>query len=282
MNIKEQRIAMMKPNTLLFTVLVLCICTGVLADETTRSVSDIRSPAEVVDHVIWNNIPIRVVLPVGRERRIDFPVAVKIEWPDDVARNTRNLQLRENGSIYWTADMAFDKQRVNVYTFTGESYLLDVEARIDAPARTLVVLDDRFGQHKKEEQRKAPATVDLDSVDLVRFASQMLFAPRRLVKKLPGVTRVPVSTEDVSLYRGGELRTSPIAQWKISGIPALYVTAIRVTSDSLTPVTLDPRNLRGDWLNATPQHGQVNAAGENGDTTAWYLVSSRPFEEAAP
>jgi len=246
---------------------------------------NIQSAHEVVDHVIWKNIPIRIVLPVGRERRIDFPTAVKIEWPNDVARSTRNLQLRENGSVYWTAGNAFNRQRVNVFTFTGESYLLDVEAHPDAPARTLVILDDRFdtGDGNTEGQHTANnKSTHLDSVDLVRFASQMLYAPRRLVKKLPGVTRVPVTKEDVPLYKGGELRTSPIAQWKTSGVPALYVTAIRVTANALIPVTLNPRNLRGDWLNATPQHGRVNAAGDEGDTTAWYLMSSRPFEESVP
>jgi len=281
---------MIKKRALLFLALILyqgvSLSTS-LADTPALPPPDIRSPDEVVDHVIWNNIPIRVVLPVGRERRIDFPVAVKVEWPDDVARNTRNLQLRENGSVYWTAETAFEKQRVNVYTFTGESYLLDVEARPDAPARTLVILDDRFnsnvdnndGQHNGQH---LPAPAALDSVDLVRFVSQQLYAPRRLVKKLPGLTRVPVSTEDRPLYKGGELRTSPIAQWKTAGVPALYVTAIRVTSNSLHAVALDPRNLRGDWLNATPQHGRVHPAGDDCDTTAWYLVSSRPFEEAAP
>jgi len=273
-------------TTWLFTTLYLGVSTAVIADEMMQPVSDIRSSDEVVDHVIWNNIPIRVVLPVGRERRIDFPVAVKIEWPDDVAHNTRNLQLRENGSIYWTADTEFERQRVNVYTFSGESYLLDVEARFDAPARTLVILDDRFDQHNNADQheltRKTPAAANLDSVDLARFASQMLYGPRRLVKKLPGVTRVPVSTADVPLYKGGELRTSPVAQWKTAGMHSLYITAIRVTSDSLVPVTLDPRNLRGNWLNATPEHGRVNPAGDDGDTTAWYLISSRPFEEVAP
>jgi len=251
------------------------------------SAPDVQSPQEIVDHVVWNNTPIRVVLPVGRERRIDFPVAVKIEWPNDVERNTRNLQLRENGSVYWTADIEFEKQRVNVFTFTGESYFLDVEARPDAPARTLVILDDRFKdevQTSDDEGRPkaVKSAVNYDSADLVRFVAQTLYSPRRLVTPLPGVTRIPVATDEVFLYKGQTLATHPIAQWKSPGIPAMYITAVRVTANSPHPVVLDPRNLRGDFLNATPQHGQVTAAGDDGDTTAWYLVSSRPFEEVTP
>ncbi|MCF6256156.1 MAG: TIGR03749 family integrating conjugative element protein [Gammaproteobacteria bacterium] len=273
---------MNKPISKLTSIICSFFCGIVLSTAFAAPIPDIQSAHEVVDHVVWKNIPIRVVLPVGQERRIDFPVPVKIEWPNDVAQKTGNLQLRENGSVYWTAGETFDRQRVNVFTFTGESYLLDVEARHDAPARTLVILDDRFDTGKRnttKEHHTKSAPANLDSVDLVRFVSQMLYAPRRLIKQLPGVTRVPVTKEDVPLFKGGELRTSPIAQWKTPGVPALYVTAIRVTSNALIPVMLDPRHLRGDWLNATPQHGEVNAAGEDGDTTAWYLVSSRPFEE---
>lgn len=241
------------------------------------------SSREVVDHVIWRNIPIRVVLPVGRERRIDFPASVKIEWPRDVETRTERLQIRENGSVYWTAAVPFGTHRVNVITLTGETYLLDVEARDGASARTLVVLDERFPDREATEVTSDPVqatAAPLDAVDLVRYAAQQLYGPRRAVKMLPGVVQIPVSTDDVPLYRGGDLRTSPIAQWKTPG--SLYVTAIRVTSDSLEPVRLDPRQLRGEWLSATAQHGRVSAAGEAGDTTAWYLVSDRPFEEAAP
>ena len=260
---------------LLFTVTV----SAVMAGEASLHNS---SPREVVDHVVWKNIPIRVILPVGKERRLDFPTTVKIEWPRGVEDKTQRLQIRENGSVYWTAAAPFETQRVNVMTATGETYLLDVDARENASARTLVILDDRFpAQEAKEGARgKKRKSVPLDAVDLVRYAAQMLYGPRRVVKALPGMVQIPVSTDDVSLYRGGDLRTSPIAQWKAPG--SLYVTAIRVTSDSLDPVRLDPQRLRGDWLSATPQHDWVDASGDTGDTTAWYLVSDRPFEEAAP
>lgn len=247
----------------------------------------IQPTKEIVDHVVWTNIPITLVLPVGVERRIDFPTAVDIEWPDHVQRNTDNLQIRENGSVYWTAGKSFSRQRVNVFSRdgTGKSWLLDVEARPDAPARTLVILDDRFDRGKNEEMRPSSKTGGhhYDGVDLVRFAAQNLYAPsRRLLKPLPGVVRIPVETRDFPLFRGGNLSTAPIAQWKAPGIPTMYVTAIRITSNSLDSVFLDPRELRGNWISATPQHGEVRPAGEHGDTTVWYLLSSRPFGESIP
>lgn len=264
--------------------LFLLLCSGVAtaADRSVRS-------QEIIDHAVWNNIPIKVVLPVGIERRIDFPVPVKIEWPDSIRDKTRNLQLRENGSVYWTAEESFPLTRVNVFALSGESWLLDVEARPEASARTLAIVDDRFtddrvpaaGNAAGRSSKKGPA-YDYDAVDLVRFAAQQLYAPRRLVKPLPGVVRVPVSTTDLPLYRGGTLRTAPIAQWKSPGVSPMFVTAVRVTAEALDAVDLDPRYLRGDWLSAAPQHGRVEPVGEAGNTTVWYLVSSRPFDEAAP
>ena len=261
-------------------LLGLCSLFSVVSLASPASVTD-RAPREVVDHVVWQNIPIRLVLPVGRERRIDFPAKVKIEWPRAVEDKTQRLQIRENGSVYWTAAAPFESQRVNVMTTTGETYLLNVEAKENASARTLVILDERFPTQEtnKTSKTKKRRTVPLDAVDLVRFAAQMLYGPRRVVKALPGMVQIPVDTQDLPLYKGGALRTSPIAQWKAG---ALYVTAVRVTSDSLESVELDPRLLRGDWISATPQHSWVAESGGAGDTTAWYLVSDRPFEEAAP
>lgn len=241
----------------------------------------VASAEEIVDHLIWKNVPITVVLPVGVERRIDFPVPVKIEWTDEVSNKTRSLQIRENGSVYWVADREFTRQRVNVYSMTGESWLLDVEARHGASHRTLVVIDDRF---EDTDVSTEPSTNTsqrrYDAVDLVRFAAQNFYAPNRLVKPLPGVVRTPIDAEEVPLYRSGRVRTTPIAQWRAPGVPTMFVTAIRVQSISTTPVVLDPRNLRGQWLTATSQHNLVNPAGEVGDSTTWYLVSSRPFQES--
>lgn len=265
----------------------LCVGLIVLLCQAPLMAASIQTASEIVDHVIWKNIPITIVLPVGVERRIDFPTAVRIEWPDTVGDKT-SLQIRENGSLYWTAAEPFSRQRVNVFSMAGpDSWLLDVEARADASPRTLVILDDRFNDAADVGVSEPQPLSDADryrhdGVDMVRFAAQNLYAPSRLITPLAGVVRVPVTTQEVPLHRGGALRTTPITQWKSSTIPPLYVTAVRVTATATAtqPTTLDPRNLRGEWLSATPQHGQVGMAGDQDDTTVWYLVSSRPFEES--
>lgn len=247
----------------------------------------------LVEHVVWDRSPIKVTLPVGRERRIDFPVpGSKFEVPESVLHKSKPIQMREDGSIYWTALESFEPARVQFITPTGYSYFLDVQAIDDSKAknkildRPLVIIDTRVKQNDdkaRDQQTVASArTLDYDYIDLVRLASQSIYGPERLIKKLPGVTRIGVDTCPVNLYRGSELVTEPLAQWKAGTVPAQYVTAIRVTSNTLNDVIFDPRRIRGDFLAASPQHPLIKAAGESGDTTTWYLVSRYPFKEVAP
>ncbi len=116
----------------------------------------------------------------------------------------------------------------------------------------------------------------------MRLAAQSIYSPKRLVKELPGVRRISVDDDELPLVRGGDLIIEPIAQWYAPTIPTLYVTALRVQSNSLDTVILDPRDLRGDLLAASSQHGYVNPVGQEGDTTAWYVVTDQPFDEVTP
>lgn len=250
---------------------------------------NITLPHRLVEHVVWDKTPIKVTLPVGRERRIDFPVpGAKLEIPENILHKSKPIQLREDGSVYWTAIEGFAPERVQFITATGYSYFLDVEAVEDKKAidRPLVIVDTRVKQNDDRatdaESIEAARQLDYDYVDLVRLASQSIYGPERLVKKLPGVSRIHVDTCPVRLYRGSQLVIEPMAQWKAGTLPARYVTAVRVTSNALEDVIFDPRRIRGDFLAASPQHPRVRAAGEGGDTTTWYLVSARPFNEVAP
>ncbi|MEN8168378.1 MAG: TIGR03749 family integrating conjugative element protein [Pseudomonadota bacterium] len=236
-----------------------------------------------LEHVVWNKTPIKVTLPVGEERRIDFPVPVKLEVPAALAQASKPIQIREDGSVYWTANKAFKADRVKAITFTGYSYFLDVEARKGGLTHPLVILDERVpGVEDEKAQLRQRRSYDYDDVDLARYAAQNVYAPMRLIKPLPGVTRMPVPDRDYPLYRGKDLTVEPLAQWRSPTMPSRYVTALRVTSQSLTETVFDPRQLRGDWLSAAAQHPVIHPAGSDGDTTTWYLVSAHPFEETCP
>jgi integrating conjugative element protein (TIGR03749 family) len=195
---------------------------------------------------------------------------------------SERIQITESGSVYWIASQSFKRQRVNAVTDTGYSYILDIEARPKGHQHPIAIVDDRIPKQDLNTSRSSGPIYDYDYVDLTRFASQSVYAPERLIKPLPGIRRVTVESEHLSLVKGADLITEPMAQWVVPTIPSLYVTAVRVTSNSLKTITLDPRLLRGDFLAASSQHSRVNAAGEEGDTTTWYLVSDQPFDEVSP
>ncbi len=235
------------------------------------------------EHVVWDRSPIQVMLPVGKERRIDFPVPVKLVVPNDGVSASKPIQIREDGSVYWTATKAFKKLRVQAITLTGYSYLLDVEAKKGAASHPIVIIDERVPVEEDEQTvAELRLTYDYDIVDLTRLAAQSIYAPERLVKALPGITRIPVSGQACAsrLYRFHDLAFKPLASWQSPGVPARYVTAVRVTSKSRETTVFDPRLLRGDWLAASAQHSVLEPAGYDGDNTTWYLVSAGPFEEA--
>lgn len=112
---------------------------------------------------------------------------------------------------------------------------------------------------------------------LTRFAAHQLCALARLLNDRPGVVRVRVRRDPVALVRGGAVSAEPLVPWLAGG---LYLTAVKLTNRTAEPLTLDTRTLRGDWLTATFQHGHLQPAGQEADTTAVCLISARPFETA--
>ncbi|MEW8048427.1 MAG: TIGR03749 family integrating conjugative element protein [Candidatus Thiodiazotropha sp.] len=234
------------------------------------------------EHIVWDRSPIQVILPVGEERRIDFPVPINLDVPQEAVKLSKPIQVREDGSVYWTALQSFNTLRVQAITFTGYSYFLDVSAKKGASTHPIVILDDRVPDDEdKKADTKKRLSYEYDDADLIQYAAQNNYAPARLVKSMPGVTRIPVSPLACSehLYRFHPLSYEPIAQWQSPAVPTRYVTAVRVHSQTANEIVFDPRLLRGDWIAASAQHTVLGPAGTDGDNTTWYLVSDRPFEE---
>lgn len=247
--------------------------------------SNVCHASDVPEHIVWNKSPLKIILPVGKERRIDFPVPVKVLAPRSIVSKSKRIQTSESGSIYWTAKESFESTRVEIHTLTGYTYLMDVEARKSQQIHPVIIVDSRVASTDdaaRDNVSNFKNKYDYDYVDLARLASQEVYAPIRLIKKLPGITRLPVKHEKIPLVKEGGLIAEPIAQWQAATFPALFVTAVRITSNSLDEQPFNPYLIRGDFLSVTPQHRVVYPVGEEGSTTTWYFVSARPFAESAP
>lgn len=115
-------------------------------------------------------------------------------------------------------------------------------------------------------------------VALTRFAAQQLYAPARLLQTSGAMHRVSVNTQPLShLLRGQAIKAIPIASWRAG---RLTVTAVELTNQGSNFITLDPRQLRGQWRAATFQHTRLHPAGSSAASTAVYLIADRPFHEA--
>lgn len=68
----------------------------------------------------------------------------------------------------------------------------------------------------------------------------------------------------------------PVAIWRKGGV---YVTTVLLENTADTVATLDPLQLRGDWLAATLESDVLAPRGQVGSRNYLYLLSNRPYEE---
>lgn len=235
------------------------------------------SATELPERIAWRKVPIAVALPVGTERLVHFPEAVKVGILAQLQSALRVQSI--DGTLYLLARQPFEATRVIVRALNNtQVYLLDLSATSDGTANTPITIyqpDESGDALDSTVTSSGPA--DYGYVTLTRFAAQQLYAPARLLQPLPGVVRIPVQREAVPLVRGNAVSAHPLIAWRAGD---LYVTAATLTNQTAQPVTLDPRTLRGRWLSATFQHNRLHASGSEADRTVVYLVSERPFADA--
>lgn len=273
---------------------------------------EVPAPArtEAPVRMIWAREPLDIELPIGSERQVTFPASVKVGMPVELTALVRTQTL--NGIVYWQASKAFPRTRVQVYEEgSGTLYLIDLSARDEAPSRRIEVLNGspaalglpvalpplpgalplappaRAGATPigaaGAQPTPAPPAPEVDYVQLMRFAAQHTYGPSRLIEPLPGMSRTAVPKRAYPYLVGGgwNLIATPITGWQHAG--GLYVTVLALENRGSERATLDPRRIRGAWLAATFQHATLLPAGSerHEDRTALYLISRRPFADAA-
>lgn len=243
---------------------------------------------EPPQRLVWAKFPLAVTLPVGCERLVGFPVAVRAGLPPELGGDVLRTQIVD-GTIYWTASREFPPTRVEVQaTGSGNIYLLDVSASKASTLSAPVEISLPESMPQAQIQRPAapgqtlaqtpPPPKEQDYVTLTRMAAQHFYAPKRLRHVPEGVHPAGVAQSAAGLLvRGGVAEAVPLAAWRSGG---LHVTAVKLRNLTDAEVLLDPRQLRGHWAACAFQHGRLLPRGGLRDTTAAYLISTRPFEEA--
>ena len=233
-----------------------------------------------IERAVFARLPVRVGLPVNRERLITLPSPAVLHVPSDMDAVARIESI--DRTLYITALVPFAQIRIVAELIEGGQQIpFDLVANTQTAdaSQQLEVFIEKPRSTGGEAQSSAPVTEDApaaDMVELTRFASRMLYAPSRLALGQPGVSQVQVSTRPVvGLVRGALVETVPMGQWRSAG---LYVTAVRITNKSNQPLDIQLDNLRGKWIAVTAQHGRLGAAGSEADTSALYLICDRAFD----
>ena len=148
-------------------------------------VSDTALADDAPLHVVWDRKPINIVLPVGQERMISFPGQVKFGYDADKLVS-QILHIQNNGhTLYFLAKKAFLPQRVEVLLpAAGKIILLNLSAKRSAPTVPLDVVLKQSPSNAPLVDNKQNRKININYVTLARFATQQLYAPKRLLKKI--------------------------------------------------------------------------------------------------
>lgn len=249
--------------------------------------------ANAIEILRWDRIPLALPLIVGQERIVFVDQNVRVGVPRNLVDKLRVQST--GGALYLLAKEPIEPSRLQLQNMSsGEIMLVDIIATTGkpnqaAPEPAKIVAGEspstRYGQSSpavaptvkttKQDVEEDPPTPRRETplpVVLTRYAAQMLYAPLRTVEPVEGITQV-------NLKRGADLSTlmptltlqaTALGSWRLDDH---WVTAVKLRNTSAQHLSLDPRDLMGDFVSATFQHPYLGAKGDASDTTTVYLVT---------
>ena len=230
-------------------------------------------------HIVWDHVPIDVVLPIGKERILTFPRKAQFGYDRGVLTSDV-LQVQNNdGALYLVANKSFAPQRIEVKLIkSGKVILLNLSAQDNASDVPLSIVMPC----KQNDLEKMTFSVDYPS--LLRFAVQQLYAPERLLTKPSYIYRVPMhASRTVSLFTDNNVVAMPQISWRGGD---LYITAVILRNLSQHSVYLKPKKINGNWVAVSffplrkLSHKGALIHGIPKDNTTVFLISKKPFSEA--
>ena len=243
----------------------------------------------------WERIPLALPLIVGQERIVFLDQNVRVGLPRHLVDKLRVQST--GGTLYLLAKEPIEPTRLQLQNMsTGEIMLVDIIAtpsKANQPALEpikIVAGDNlavRYGQPspKAEDSKATNRSTEQNSdaaapaqretplpVVMTRYAAQMLYAPLRTVEPVPGIAQVNLkrNMDLTTLLPTRPVEARALGAWRLED---LWVTAVKLRNTGSKPVTLDPRELMGDFITATFQHPYLGAKGDASDTTTVYLVT---------
>lgn len=249
--------------------------------------------AQAVEIMRWERMPLAVPLLVGQERIVFVDKNVRVGIPNNIKAILRVQSF--GGAIYLKASEPIPPTRLQLQVSgTGEIILVDIAAQDPKEGqKQLEPVKIVPGEEASKHYGQSPTAVPQDAknsddededaaplshetpipVVLTRYAAQNLYAPLRTVETLDGVSKANLDKhlDLTSLLPTQPVQASALGAWKLENH---YVTAVKLTNLSNQSISLDPRELQGDFATATFQHNTLGSRGNSADTTVVYLVTA--------
>lgn len=273
-------------------------------------------PGQSTNQLVWNGDPLKISLPIGKEKRIVFPSYVTVSANGKLTNKQLHI-LADNNSLYVTALQAFPRTRFYVTLPSVKSVLLiDFSTDANATSRSTIITvaqnknnfatinsstienintdsasssgSSELNNSSSDSQTISYETNATDAqvtpVSLVRYAWQTLFSIKRLIEPLQGISRAAMETQPFlsNLIYSDKVIAHPEASWQDGGF---YVTAIELRNKYPHSTTIHlSRDICGDWKAATiyPSHFLKPRTQKKSDTDSatLFLVSTKPFGES--
>ncbi|CAD5691595.1 TIGR03749 family integrating conjugative element protein [Escherichia coli] len=249
-------------------------------------------PAQAVELVKWERIPLPVSLHVGQERIVFVNRNVRVGFPPELKGKLRVQST--GGAVYLQPGELFARTRLVLQDVeNGEMILLDISAEegknVLEPVSLVyqgevssstgngdvAVTDNKTattGEQQSISKPKDKKSATPLPVAMTRYAAQSLYAPSRTIEPLPGVHTISLALPErlTSLLPSESVEVKPLAAW---GLLGYSVVALTLRNQRSEKVVLDPRRLQGNFYSATFQHRWLGASGTPEDTTTVYLVT---------
>lgn len=256
--------------------------------------------ADTVRHVLWNKNFINLQIPIGKEKIVEFcapgsiatckTIGFKPYIPGDLLQSGSLKYLGANGALYLTAAKPFSNKliQVSLHNKAGNTIFIRLTASKGANDDRIEVLlsGNSAGNNVSSQSKQNGQTKEDRSIgDMVRWVSQQLYSPKRLLTQPNWIYRVPMRTNRfVPLYRGGVVSAMPLASWQAGDY---YITAVLIRNVlQHQRVILSHSMLRGQWIASSffrlsPLNPDVLTPAQTiTDSTTAILVSTVPFDAA--
>jgi hypothetical protein len=237
---------------------------------------------EFVQFVEGQEIQVHVPFIPNVDKTLVFEEPVAVGVTQAFKEAIRVQVLGQN--VYFTARQFTDRTfRISAKgQKTQKTYILTVKitkSQLDAEALRIV---SKVQSRASDAPLFGVSTKDVTPVELVRFVSQSLFAPKYAIEPLNGVRAVPLSLPDSLdwLYEGNGLEIKPLiafkaGRWTVTALSAVNKSTVRGI-DTLNMMSVYSRV---NGYGAVSQHRSLGVSPED-NSTVIYIVTEGDLANA--